>query len=306
MRLDLDKLVTRRKGEVKDEAISRARRALEAHIATLNAEIAPMRLPAAAAVADFAGAIKGKRLIDSMQDALEQVLTGAKINADAAARTVRANITAFEALAEGMHFLFADLSALIHKPAEDFALLVQGRIATHRAAEAERERKRKEAEEDRIAAEAKRLAAQQIEDARLAALAEQRRQDAAADSVRIAAQAQDTERLGSQQVLKAEPARTDATDRETPANTRPRGGAMGAGQAAAAAPVGVPRPDEPATVLLGAICARLGFEVSARFLSDALHVSPARTDKAAKLYTESQFQTICSQLRRHVGAMAEL
>ena len=69
VRLDLDKLVTRRKTEVREDAILAARRALDAHIATLNAELEPMRLPAIAA--DFAGAIKGKRSLASMQKALQ-------------------------------------------------------------------------------------------------------------------------------------------------------------------------------------------------------------------------------------------
>ena len=42
--LDLDKLVARRKTELKEEAIATARRALDAHIAALNAELAPMRV----------------------------------------------------------------------------------------------------------------------------------------------------------------------------------------------------------------------------------------------------------------------
>ncbi len=63
---------------------------------------------------------------------------------------------------------------------------------------------------------------------------------------------------------------------------------------------------EPATLNLGAICGRLGFNVSAQFLADVLHVAPAKTDKASKLYTETQFGTICRQLVSHVGAMAEL
>lgn len=43
----------------------------------------------------------------------------------------------------------------------------------------------------------------------------------------------------SQHVLKAEAARPDATDRESPANASPVGGPMGVGQAAAAAPAGL-------------------------------------------------------------------
>ena len=73
----------------------------------------------------------------------------------------------------------------------------------------------------------------------------------------------------------------------------------------AAAPP-APRADEPATLNLVAICGRLGFTVSAQFLADVLHVQPARTDKASKLYTERQFAVICGQLVSHVSAMAEL
>ena len=80
---------------------------------------------------------------------------------------------------------------------------------------------------------------------------------------------------------------------------------MGAGQAAAAAPV-VAVADEPATLKLGDICGRLGFIVRADFLTDTLHVKPAKQERGACYYTESQFATICAQLVSHVSAMAEL
>ena len=53
-----------------------------------------------------------------------------------------------------------------------------------------------------------------------------------------------TEGQDSQQVLKAEPATADATDRDAPADTCPRGGAMGAWQPAAAGPAGGDPRDE--------------------------------------------------------------
>jgi putative phage-type endonuclease len=144
VRLDLDKLVTRRKTEVKEEAVAKARAALDAHIATLSAEIAPMRLQPV--VADFAGAIKGKRSIDSMQDALDTTLAAAKIAADVQARGIRANVATFKAAAEGLEFLFADLGQIVHKAGDDFKTLVQARIAAHKAAEAKREADKKAAE----------------------------------------------------------------------------------------------------------------------------------------------------------------
>ena len=71
-------------------------------------------------------------------------------------------------------------------------------------------------------------------------------------------------------------------------------------------PAPAPRADEPATLKLGVICERLGFVMSAAFIADVLHVRPARVDGASKLFTESQYLTICRQLQAHVGAMAEM
>lgn len=274
VRLDLDKLVARRKTEVKEEAVARARRALDEHIARLNAEIAPFRLPQVAA--DFAGTIKGLKSVASMQDKLDGLLATTKIAAEAEARAIRENVATFKAEATGFEFLFADLGQVIHKAGDDFKALVQGRIAQHKVAEAERERKRQEAE-------AARLAAQQAEDARVAALAEQRRQDAAAESVRIAAQAPAV----AVQACRPE----DRTMLATPAG---------------AALVKATAADEPAALNLTEICGRLGFTMTAAFLADRLHVQPAKVDRASKLYTERQYAQICRQLISHIGAMADL
>lgn len=154
VRLDLDKLVARRKTEVKEEAVASARRALEQHIAALNAEIAPMRLPAVPA--DFAGAIKGLRSVASMEDRLHSLLASAKVACDALARSIRTNLAAFKEQAADFEFLFVDLSQIVHKAPDDFAVTLQARIAAHRVAEEARESARKKAAEEaaRLAAEA--------------------------------------------------------------------------------------------------------------------------------------------------------
>ena len=152
VRLDLDKLVARRKTEVKEEAVAAARRALEQHVAALNAEIAPMRLPAVPA--DFAGAIKGMRSVASMEDRLQSLLASAKVACDALARSIRANIATFKQEAEQQYAaLFPDLHVLVHKPADDFAATLTARIAQHQAAEAARAKKAAE-DAARLAAEA--------------------------------------------------------------------------------------------------------------------------------------------------------
>lgn len=57
-------------------------------------------------------------------------------------------------------------------------------------------------------------------------------------SIPVALRDHELERRHSQQVLKAEAARPDATDRESAAITSPRASAMGAGQPAGAGPIG--------------------------------------------------------------------
>ena len=179
-RLAAEKLVERRKLELKEQAVTAARAALDKHIATLNAELAPMRLQPVAA--DFAAAIKGLRSIASMQDALDTTLAAGKIAADAQARAMRANLAVFQHRAAGLESLFADLHILVHKAGDDFGAVLDARIAKHQADEAEKARKAAE-QQARLIAEAEQRAREQ-EAARIADL---QRQQAAAEA---AAQAQ--------------------------------------------------------------------------------------------------------------------
>ena len=271
VRLDLDKLVKRRKDEVREQAVMAARRALDAHITPLNAELAPFHLQPVQV--DFAAAIKGLRSIASMQDALDTALASGKIHADAQARVIRGNLATFKAKASGFEALFADLHMLVHKAADDFAAVVDARIARRQADEAAREAKRQAEEAERIAmAEA---AAREQEAARMAAAASQH----------VAAPSPTA--VQSAQVFEHQPQRNVVAAHIPAQHVR---------QAA----------NDPATLKLGAICERLGFTVTDAFLSDVLHVAPAATDKAAKLYRESDWPVICAQIVAHVAAMGEL
>lgn len=284
VRLDLDKLVTRRKTEVKEEAIARARRALDEHIAALNAELAPYRLPTIAA--DFAGTIKGLKSVASMQDKLDGLLATTKIAAEVEARAIRANVATFKADAEGFEFLFADLGQLVYKAADDFAMLVDARIAKHRADEAAREIERQRQEAERIAAAERRATAEA--EARVRA-----EQEAMARKQR---EAEEAERLRLR----------DEQDRE---DARRRALQLDAQAKAAPAPIPtqpVSAAEEPATLKLGAICERLGFTVTAAFLADTLHVKHSATDKAARLYRESDWPVICRRLTAHINAVREV
>lgn len=155
VRLELDKLVTRRKVEIKEGIILKGKKAYEDHIAALKQETdgAWIALPSP----DFAGAAKGKRTMASIQDGIDTVLANAKIAADASAKAIRANLACIKEDAAGFEFLFSDKLVLISKPLDDLKLVIKTRIADHQVAEAARldaERARI-AEEERVKAEAK-------------------------------------------------------------------------------------------------------------------------------------------------------
>ncbi|MBI5255399.1 MAG: YqaJ viral recombinase family protein [Burkholderiales bacterium] len=279
VRLDLDKLVTRRKTEVKEEAVTRARRALDDHIRTLNAEITPLQLQPVQA--DFAGSIKGLRSVASMQDALDQTLAAAKIAADGQARTIRTNAAAFEQirLQDDYGFLFRDLSTLVHKAPDDFAAVVRSRIAEHKLAEADKERKRAEAERQRQEAEALAAAQRQAEEAERAA--------ATPAAPAVPPNAALAPAAAPQPAAAAAPNQSPAL---APAPT--------------VAPLrAAPRADEPATLKLGTVCERLGFTMTAAFVGEALKVAPARVDGAARLFRESDFDRICTALQQHIESV---
>ena len=290
VRLDLGKLVDRRKVERKEEAVIAARKELEAHIAALNGELAPMALQPTQV--DFAGAIKGLRSFASMDDALATAVANGKISADAQARLIRANAAVFRDKAAGMEFLFADLHALIQKSPDDFDAVLSGRIRKQKDLVEAQEKQRQAEEAARIAAaeqrareqEAARIAAEQAEAARIEALA---------------AAARITEAQQPQQVLKAEPVMADATDRGPAVIASPSGGSMGAGQATAVAP-SVVLADLP-KMNLGQINARLrGPSINAAFITDVLGIPPAGRQQNAVLFNESQWPAIKAGLLKHI------
>lgn len=191
------------------------------------------------------------------------------------------------------------------------------------------ENERQAAENARVAAELKRQAAELA--AALAESARLERRDAAhREAEELAATRAKVTELpegqGSQQVLKAEPATADATDRDVPAEASPRVGAMGAGQAADAAPVVEAMPGLVVTILegpmpraplnpetdLGRIVEteaptlrlsdmgdRLSFIVGEKFLTRlGFEATPV---KSAQLYRESQWPAICDAIITHVA-----
>ncbi len=138
-RLELDKLVKARKEEIRGEIVASGITALREHIAGLNAAMPVAYMPQVPA--DFAGAIKGKRTVDSLRSAVNDELARAKIAASEIANRIHANVKALEACGLVVH----DAAALVLKAPDDLAAIIANRVTA--------EQQRQEAERERIRAE---------------------------------------------------------------------------------------------------------------------------------------------------------
>lgn len=175
-RLLVEKLVKAEKENRKNAIVQAGKDAFSQHIGALNARIGKPYMPHV--LVDFAAAIRSLKTMTSIQNAVDTALAGGKIEADAIANKITANLLALREHAEKYKFLFADTAQLIGKETDDLIAVIKSRIAEHKAAEekrleAEREKIRAEeaaklkAEADaKAAAEAKTIADQQAAEAK--------------------------------------------------------------------------------------------------------------------------------------------
>ena len=133
-RLVLSKAVAARKEAIKVETVTNAQKALVDHIMALNMRIGRPLMPRI--TADIAGAIKGKKSVDTLKEAARTELSRAKTEADMMADRITANLKVVGDTE--LPHLFADLAALVVRDPADVAVLVEARVTTHRAAEAKR------------------------------------------------------------------------------------------------------------------------------------------------------------------------
>ncbi len=158
-RLTLDRLVTAKESQIKQEIRDRGPREVAAHIAALEARIGKPYMPQINT--DFAGVTKAKRNLDSMNSAVNDEVARAKIEADRIANRIEKNLLTLKELADGYQTLFAgDIKELVLKANDDLIAVIESRIAKHQQEQAakiaaEAKRLADEAERTRIAAEVK-------------------------------------------------------------------------------------------------------------------------------------------------------
>lgn len=159
-RLALDKLVAAEKDRLRTALVTGAQAQLDQHIQALNQRLGSSWLPRMAG--GFGEAIKGKKSLANMEDAVAVALTNAKHEANQLADRLEANRKHLIQEDGDWIALFADFGTVGAKAEEDFQILAAHRIGQHKQAEAQR----LEAERERIRAEeAAKLQAQAVIDA---------------------------------------------------------------------------------------------------------------------------------------------
>jgi predicted phage-related endonuclease len=146
----LDTLVKEREAAIRGEIMDEGVQALRKYLGRLNDRLADLAggahvmpdMTHPKIAADFARAIKSKRTVKTLREAVNAELARAKIAASTLADNLEANLKVLGANVEH-RMLFADWRQLIFKDPEDCAIAVRTRVAEHKA---EQERKRLEAE----------------------------------------------------------------------------------------------------------------------------------------------------------------
>lgn len=272
--------LTEKKESIKSAQVQRGKRELAEHIASLNAAMPAPYMPPVHA--DFDGAIKGKRTVDSLRGAVNDELARAKIAANEIADRIQVNLNTLRELASAHAFLFADTATIVLKQPDDLTILVKARIAGHQAAE----QARLDAYRERIRAEEQATALRDAEaKARADAMAA-----AAAPAPVVAEPSPVVEQKQAQALIQQAQAAIEPVAAQS-ANVVPMHAAP-----APAEHTGTP------TLKLGQIAERLGFTLTADFLK-GLGFEPAATDRASKLYHEADFALILAALVRHIEAV---
>ncbi|MBR7747422.1 YqaJ viral recombinase family protein [Undibacterium baiyunense] len=157
-RLMLEKLVKSKKESIKLDILNRGKQEYQSYVDALEKPFAPIKLVLPAI--DLATAIKNKRTLASLNDAVDTTVAQGKAAANAVANALREQITWYESVAAEHKFLFHDLQQIVFKPADDFQLLVNSRIDAHKAAEAKKAEDAAKVEEQAKAQEAAQLEAE--------------------------------------------------------------------------------------------------------------------------------------------------
>lgn len=269
-RLMAEKLLASEKDRRKGEIVAGGVAEFAKHMAALNERLGKPYMPTVHA--DFGGAVNGLKSMSSMENAVATELARAKIAANEIADRLQKNLDYLRDNAADFKFLFADTATIIQKAPDDLQALVQNRINEHKVAE----EKRLESERERIRAE------------------EERKAQAAAQAVIDAAQ---TPAGIIGQVQAGDKLENRVLEFKVPVGNGPLLVPISTASHVA---------DTGARIKLGEINSRIApLSITADGLAE-LGFAHVATDKAAKLYRESDWPAICEALIQHITQVADL
>lgn len=150
-RLSLEKLVKKKKQQIRDNLAIAGKKEFEQFIADLNTSLNGVAMPFIAL--DFGGAMKNKRTVTSLQNAVDDELARAKVEATEIFDTIQNNLEIINAAENPA--LFPDLQQLVLKDPELTKLTVEKRVAEHQAAIDEAARKAEEEAKKKAVTETK-------------------------------------------------------------------------------------------------------------------------------------------------------
>lgn len=153
-RLTLESNVKTRKQAIRDEILRNGNNAYADHLGALNKSLGHDLLIIAtgtAPKADFAGAMKGKKKLSALRDAVDQELARVKIASNEIVEKVRGNLKTLEGLIkDDQRFLVSDWRDLVFKDADAVEAIVTQRIAKHEKDEQEKRERIRQEEADRL------------------------------------------------------------------------------------------------------------------------------------------------------------
>lgn len=271
-RLQLDKLVTAEKEKRRGEIVEAGKQAVVGHYQQINASLGAhaLQVPLREITADLGAAIKGKRSLSSMQDAVDSLAAQHKVAASQTAERVRACVRVLEMEVGSYGTLFPDAVQLCtQKQPEDLRNLITARIGEHQ----QREREREEAQREKIRQE------------EIARIEQQRLADAAAARAAEPVPAPVESSPGPVQAARELPTSLQV-GHETAGHTAPT----------AAAPA--------RRVKLGDINAAIApLSINAEGLAQ-LGFLPVGNERAAKLYDAGQVPAMCQAMQRVLAQAA--
>ncbi|UKA08673.1 YqaJ viral recombinase family protein [Photobacterium damselae subsp. damselae] len=133
-RLATDKQVKNRKDEIRKQILATANKKIQQHTLQLEKQI-KASLPAP--TISVLNAMKGKKTVQSLQEAADTAVSQVIVELDLQANKARKNLICLNQNAK-YKFLFSDWNSLCFKENDDFDALITSRIAKHKEAEKQR------------------------------------------------------------------------------------------------------------------------------------------------------------------------